>query len=124
MMQPLALLAYENLIPGGQLVNRLRELGYRILVLPHATNLAEAAREHTPLVILVDLISKSTDVPSCIAALRDSPETDHIPILAFAPLQEPTLHQAARQAGATLTAVSDGILEQLPALMAQALDVH
>jgi len=123
-MQPLALLVYEALLPGTQLVNRLRELGYRILVLPHADSLAETAAHERPMVILLDLVAEKADMPACIAALRANSNTAHIPVLAFAPLENSELQNTARAAGATLIAISDGILEQLPALLTQVLDVH
>ena len=49
--------------------------------------------------------------------------TAHIPIIAFCPFKDTKLQQAARDAGATLVAVSDGILEQLPELLEHALAV-
>jgi PleD family two-component response regulator len=122
-MQPLALLVYEAILPGGQLVNRLRELGYRILVLPHAESLTETAEHERPMVILLDLVAEKMDMSCCIAALRANPNTAHIPVLAFAPLHASELQDAAREAGATLVAVSDRILEQLPELLTQVLDV-
>jgi PleD family two-component response regulator len=123
-MQPLALLVYEAILPGSQLVNRLRELGYRILVLPDADSLVETATHERPMVILLDLVSEKTDMPACITALRANASTAHVPVLAFAPLEDSVLQDAARQAGATLIAISHGILEQLPALLTQVLDVR
>lgn len=123
-MQPLALLVYEAILPGSQLINRLRELGYRILVLPHADTLTESAAQQHPMVILLDLVAEKTDMPERIAELRANPSTAHIPVLAFAPLKHSALQEAARRAGANLVAVSDRILEQLPALLTQVLDVR
>ena len=34
MTQPLALVWYEKLMPGSKLVNRLQDLGYRVLTAP------------------------------------------------------------------------------------------
>ena len=124
MLQPLALLVYEAILPGSQLVNHLRELGYRVLVHAQVDSLTTTAQQERPLVILVDLVSKTADMSACITALRAQPETAHIPILAFAPPSQQALLEAAREAGATLSAISDGLLEQLPALLTQVLDVH
>jgi CheY-like chemotaxis protein len=124
MMQPVALLVYEVLLPGSQLVNRLRELGYRVVTLSTPAQLAAAALEEKPMIILVDLDSPSAQVADHIVQLRAQPDTAHIPVIAFAPLKDEALQEAARQAGATLVAVSNGIHEQLPALLSQALEVE
>ena len=124
MTQPLALLVYEAILPGGQLVNRLRELGYRVLILTRPLELPQVARNESPMVIVLDLVSTSVDIPGCITALRANPSTAHIPVLAFCPMKSSKLQDAARKAGANLVAISDGILEQLPALLSQALEVH
>jgi CheY-like chemotaxis protein len=123
-MSPLALLAYEALLPGSQLANRLHELGYRVMVPAQPADLPALAQAEMPLVILIDLLTRTTNAASCIAALRANPATAHIPVIAFCPLKQRTLQEAARQAGASLIAISDGILEQLPALLSQVLEVH
>jgi CheY-like chemotaxis protein len=123
-MHPTALLVYEALLPGSQLVNRLRELGYRVQCLNSTADLTESARQEKPLIILADLVWKKADMAGAIAALRADPETEHVPILAFCPLKEKKLHQAAQKAGATLVAASDGLLDQLEVLLAQALEVE
>jgi PleD family two-component response regulator len=123
-MSPLALLVYEALLPGSQLVNRLRELGYRVLVPDQPADLPLLAQQEMPLVILVDLLTKSTDAVGCITALRANPATAHIPVIAYCPLKQRVLQDAARKAGANLIAISDGIQEQLPALVSQVLELH
>ena len=123
-MSPLALLVYEALLPGSQLANRLRELGYRVMVPAQPADLPALAHAEMPLVILVDLLTQTADAAGCIAALRANPATAHIPVIAFCPLKQRTLQVAARQAGASLIAISDGIHEQLPALLSQVLEVH
>lgn len=123
-MSPLAVLAYEALLPGSQLVNRLRELGYRVLVPAQPDDLPALADQELPLVILIDLLVKSTDAIECIKALRANAATAHIPVIAFGPLKQRALLNSASRAGATLIAVSDGICEQLPALLTQVLEVH
>jgi PleD family two-component response regulator len=124
MTQPLALLAYEGLLPGSQLVNRLRELGYRVLSIGPSDLLLSSARQEKPMVILVDLVSQSQDIPAIITSLRAESETAHIPIIAFCPVRDRTRQAAAQKAGATLVAASKGILEQLPELLEQALAIE
>jgi CheY-like chemotaxis protein len=123
-MLPLALLVYEALLPGSQLANRLRELGYRVLVPGQPADLPALAHAEMPLVILIDLLAKTTNAAECISALRANPATAHIPVIAFCPLKQRALQEAARRAGANLIAISDGIYEQLPALLSQVLEVH
>lgn len=124
MTQPLALLVYEAILPGTQLVNRLRELGYRVLVLPSAEALAETARQEKPLVAVIDLVSKQHNVPKQIADLRKHEETAHLPVIAYCPMKEKALQDSARKAGVTLLAITTGIFDQLPALLEQALEVE
>lgn len=124
MTQPLALLVYEELLPGSQLVNRLRELGYRVKCLDPASSLVASARDDKPMIIVMDLRWKGGDMVSVITALRADPETAHVPILAFCPLKERKLQQAARSAGATLVAASNRLLGQLEALLGQALELE
>ena len=121
MTQPLALLAYEDILPGSQLVNRLRELGYRVLSIGPSDLLLSSARQEKPMIILVDLVSKTQDIPNIISSLRAEPETAHIPVIAFGPIRDRARQAAAQQAGATLVAASKAILGQLPDLLEQAL---
>ena len=51
MKQPLALVFYERLLPGTQLVNRLQDLHYRVQTIESAEALPEAAREAMPMVL-------------------------------------------------------------------------
>ena len=50
MSSPLALIFYESLLIGNQLMNRLQDLGYRVVVLSDLTKLTEQAAETRPLV--------------------------------------------------------------------------
>lgn len=123
MTQPLAIVCYEVLMPGSQLVNRLQDLGYRVKALTSAAQLAAESAEIRPIVVLADLRSEKNDVCSQIAALRKNKETAHIPVLAFADPQALKLQQAATAAGATLVANANGVFAQLPQLLEQVLDV-
>jgi CheY-like chemotaxis protein len=124
MTKPLALILYERLLPGSQLVNRLQDLGYRVHALSEGRGLVPQALQEKPLIVFVDLASTRTDVPAAIRALKTNPETRHIPVIAIADLKEPALAAAASAAGAKLVAGSDGVLDQLRLLLDQALVVY
>src|ERR1051326_6997994 len=123
MTTPLALVFYENLLPGSQLVNRLQDLGYRVQTVDDIQTLVAQALQGKPLIVVVDLASASADVCGLIRDLKRNPETRHIPVIAFTDLKNETLPTAATSAGATLGAGNDAILDQLPELLEQALQV-
>ena len=102
MKQPLALLLYEKLLPGGQLVNRLQDLGYRVQPVPSPDDLVPVAEREKPLVAFVDLEPRAEVTCGAISALRQNAATSHIPVIAFAPQQNGEAHAAARRSGATL----------------------
>jgi CheY-like chemotaxis protein len=122
--QPLALVVYEKLLPGTQLVNRLQDLKYRVRALTDPGGLVACARQEKPLVILADVFSSRGNVPSIIAELKQAPETRHIPVVAFAAEDAADLQEAARKAGATLVVTDPAILSHLPQMLEQALRVE
>jgi len=122
--QPLALVLYEKLMPGSQLVNRLHDLNYRVELLSDAAELAARAQSDGPMLILTDLASSRADICARIAEVRQDPTTAHIPILAFADETAGSLQPAARQAGATLVVSSTALLAHLPQLLEQVLRVE
>ena len=124
MTTPLALVFYENLLPGSQLVNRLQDLGYRVQTVSDIQTLVAQALQGKPLVVVVDLASAAADVCGIIRELKRNPETRHIPVIAFTDLKNEGLQTAATTAGATMVAGSDAILDQLPELLEQALQVE
>jgi len=124
MTTPLALVFYENLLPGSQLVNRLQDLSYRVQTISDVQTLALQARQEKPLVIVTDLASNNGDVCAVIRELKKNPETKHIPVIAFTDLRNEKLHTAATSAGTTIVAGRDAILDQLPQLLDQALQVE
>ncbi len=123
MTKPLALIFYEELLPGSQLVNRLQDLGYRVKTVTNASKLLSAAEEQKPMVILADLKSDSSDIALIIDEIRSSPKTSHLPILAFTGKKDRKLQEKATKAGASLVAFEDAILQQLPQLLEQVLQV-
>jgi CheY-like chemotaxis protein len=123
MTQPLALVFYEKLLPGSQLVNRLQDLNYRVQTANDLPALLRCAQTDGPMLVVVDLESKRDDVCRAIAALKAEAATHHIPIIAFAGEQAKELQAAAQKAGATLVVSEATIANYLPQLLNQALQV-
>src|SRR3954463_13567117 len=83
MTKPLALVFYERLMPGSQLVNRLQDIGYRVSTSMDLKAFATQAETEGPMVIVMDLTSEKGDVNETIKALRAGEKTQHIPIVGF-----------------------------------------
>ena len=124
MTTPLALVFYENLLPGSQLVNRLQDLGYRVQSIDDLKTLVLQAVQEKPLLIVADLASAQSDVCAVIRELKRNPETKHIPVIAFSDMRDERLAAAATAACATIVAGSGAILDQLSELLEQALRVE
>ncbi len=124
MTKPLALVLYEKLLPGSQLVNKLQDLNYRVYTIADAGALVDYAQQKKPLLVLVDLTSSVTNVSVAIAKLRQTPDTKHLPVIAFAGEQETELQETARKAGATLVVNETAITTHLPQFLEQALRVE
>ena len=122
MTQPLALVLYERLLPGTQLVNRLQDLGYRVLTVAGDT-LKTTAEKERPMLALVDLAARRIRVPELIADLRANPATSHLPVIAFANDQDAKREAAARKAGATLVVNEAAMLDHLDQFLEQALQL-
>lgn len=118
-MSPLALVLYEKLLPGSQIMNRLQDLGWRVQTVAEAGVLTEQAARETPMVVLVDLLDQRGDVCAAITRLKKNPGTEHVPVIAFG--ESESAQQAARLAGATLVVNETAILSHLPQLLDQAL---
>lgn len=123
MKQPLALLLYEKLLPAGQLVNRLQDLGYRVQPVPAPDDLQPTAGREMPMLAFVDLEPRFEAMSGAIAALRQSTSTAHVPVIAFASQQNDAAHQTARNAGATLVVNDSALLAHLNQFLDQALHV-
>ena len=70
MTQPLALILYERLFPGGTLVNRMQDLGYRVQALNEPSALVAQAERDKPLLALIDLEPRPADACRAIADVR------------------------------------------------------
>src|SRR5262245_10886891 len=123
MKQPLALLLYEKLLPGGQLVNRLQDLGYRVQPVPAPGDLVPTAEREKPLLAFVDLEPRFEKTCEAIIALRQNSATGLIPVIAFAAPQSTDAQESARKAGATLVVNDAALLVHLGQFLDQALQV-
>lgn len=123
MTKPLAILFYERLLPGSQLANRLKDVGYRVEVVQDLGALTAAALRHKPLVIVADLVSQSGSVVQVIGDLRRTADTSHIPVLSYATRKDEKLRTEAVTAGAALVASDEAIVQQLPQLLEQVLSL-
>ncbi|HEY6170117.1 MAG TPA: hypothetical protein VI454_18935 [Verrucomicrobiae bacterium] len=124
MTQPLALVAYENLMPGSQLVNRLQDLGYRAHQVVDVTKLVEVAEKEKPMLVVIDLLFTKIDICALITRLRKNPATEHIPVLAFASGSNEKLQESGRLAGAKIVASEEAVQHHLPQLLEQVLAVE
>ena len=119
-MQPLAIVFYERLMPGSQLVNRLQDLNYRVLAVNNPALLAATTKRETPLLVFVDVKARG-DLTGAIEKIRSEAATSHLPIIAFAPDNKADLLNAAQQAGANLTVSESALSGHLETLLDQAL---
>jgi CheY-like chemotaxis protein len=119
-MQPLAIVFYERLMPGSQLVNRLQDLNYRVLAVNNPALLAATTKRETPLLLFVDLEARG-DVTGAIAKIRADTATSHLPVIAFAPDNKTDLLAAAQKVGANLTVGESALSGHLQTLLDQAL---
>jgi CheY-like chemotaxis protein len=124
MTLPLALVFYERLLPGTQVVNHLQDLGYRVHILDEPDRLADAAREHSPMLVVADLQPARRGVLAAITRLRSSPSTAHLPVLAFSQTDTPEVRDAAQRAGATLVVQDQALLNHMPQMLEQVLHVE
>jgi CheY-like chemotaxis protein len=123
MTKPLALLFYEKLLPGTQLLNRLQDLGYRVQTTGEVEAVAELARSSRPMLLFMDLQDRQGQVPGVIQSLKAGEETSHLPVIAFAAERETRLQDAARAAGASIVVNEAVLLQHLDHFMEQALQI-
>ena len=124
MIEPLALILYEKILPGSQLVNRLQDLKYRVQTLTDPSQLLHCAEQAKPMLVLADLDSTNNDVSAALARLRKNPATQHLPIIAFAAEKTPDIEASAQAAGVKLIVTHAAILTHLPQFLEQALQLE
>jgi len=122
--QPLALVLYERLLPGSQIVNRLQDLNYRVQTIADPELLVECAEQAKPLLVLADLESTRSNVSEAIGRLKQNLATKHLPVIAFGGENAPDLIEAAQAAGVTLIVGEAAILNHLSQLLEQALQIE
>jgi len=122
-MQPFAIVFYEKLMPGSQLVNRLQDLQYRVQAVTDSAALLATVQREMPMLLLADLGSRA-DIPGVIAELKGNAATGHIPVIAFAEEKEPAKLAAAQTAGAALAVSDTALTSYLPQLLNQALHIE
>jgi CheY-like chemotaxis protein len=123
MTQPLAIVFYEKLMPGSQLVNRLQDLNYRVQAITDATTLLITTQREMPMLLVADLASRA-DITRVIADLKADPATAHIPVIAFADEKATAQLTAAQTAGAALAVSEAALSNYLPQLLNQALHIE
>jgi len=121
---PLAILYYEDLIPGTQLLHKLEDLRYRVQTAGSPEELLETCGQAGPMFIFLDLVSKRVDTSQLVRQLRQGQATAHIPIIAFADESEAELRSRAEEAGATLVVTDAALLPHLGQFIEQALQVE
>ena len=123
MTQPLALFLYEKLLPGGQLVNCLQDMGYRVQTISDPASFVEYAEREKPLLALVDVEPRQEEACEAISRLKQNGATAHIPVIAVSSGTNSAAQAAARDAGATLVVSDTAILAHLAQFLDQALQV-
>jgi len=106
-------------------LSRIREAGraagIEVRAVRGASDLLDAARNDGRLV-LVDADSERLPWKAAIAALRAEPSTAPLPVIAFVSHVRADRAEAARAAGASRVLARSAFVEQLPDLVAQALN--
>lgn len=121
MTKPMALLLHEKLMPGSQLVSRFEERDYRVATVSDPGQLAAAALQHQPMLVVADLTSRRGDVLAAIRDLRATEATLHVPVLAYTLHEDEKVRDAATQAGVTVLATDATIIPHLDHFIEHAL---
>ena len=125
MTEPLALVVYEKLLPGSQLVNRLQDLKYRVQTLSDPAKLGAAAGETKPMLVFMDLDDAGGKDPyGAVKQLKQNAATSHIPVVGFTMESRKEIEEKASAAGVTVVATEAVLLNHLPQLLDQALQVE
>ena len=123
MTRPLALVYYEKLMPGSQLVNKLQDMNYRVQTSGSAAGFQSLAQEGKPLLAIVDLAG-GEEVCRAIAALKQDGSTDHIPVIAFAGEGAARWMESAQRAGAEVVVTDAAITNHLADMLDRALNLE
>jgi len=121
MTQPLALLCSERLLPGTQLADRLMALHFRVQQIEDVEALPEAARKASPMVVLMDLDATKGNPLAAIQFIKAAENTSHVPIIAFSADEKTNSQGLVGEAGATVVAQDQTLLNHLSQILDQAL---
>ena len=124
MTKPLALVLYEKLLPGSQLVNRLQDLNYRVQSVTDPATLVECAEETKPMLVLADWDNTRADIGAVISRLKQNAATRHLPVIAFGRQISPQAQEAALAIGVTMLVSDVAVLNHLAQFLDQALQVE
>ncbi len=124
MTQPLALVLYERLLPGSQIVNKLVDLKYRVQPLSDPSKLQSVAEQEKPMLVIADFHSHPDRIATGVAKMRQMTSTVHIPVIGFGAGDEEKSQEAARNAGVTLLVSEAALLNHLSECLEQALRVE
>ena len=124
MTQPLALVLYERLLPGSQVVNRLQDLNYRVQTIADPAMLADSAERSKPMLVLADIASTRSDVCAAVARLKQNAATRHLPVIVFGTDRASDRQDTLLAAGVTLVVSEAAILNHLSECLDQALQVE
>jgi hypothetical protein len=120
--EPLAVVFYERLMPGSQLVNRLQDLNYRVQTVNNVALLAATVKREQPLLLIADLSARG-EVCGTMEKIKADPATSHLSMIAFAPDNDSELLSAAQKAGIKITVSETTVTNHLPYLLDQAMQV-
>ncbi len=127
MTQPLALVFYESLLAGNQLLHRLEGLDYRALSVSDLAQLHTEALRTRPLVVLIEVGALAERACAALRSLHHDATTAHIPVVAFHAARDAEtdarLTQLARAAGAKVVIQESALLAHLEQVLDQALHV-
>jgi CheY-like chemotaxis protein len=119
--EAIVLALVPDLMFATRIESALGYLGYRPMVVKDAPSLLTAAHVQAPalVLVLVDLAAAGVDVPAAITALKASPVTRAIPLVAFGPHLDEAARAAAQAAGADAVVANSKLALDLPGLLAR-----
>ncbi len=119
--QPVSLVIHDRLMPGSAIANHLVDRGWRVHTLSAADGLLEQMSRHRPMLIVVQLDLRGSNICQLIREIRADVDLAHIAVLGYGPLTNTLLQNGAIEAGAQVVAADSSILDQLSSLIEKAL---
>lgn len=98
---PAKILVVDDQPETGHLMTRiLHHLGHDAIHVPSGPEALQFVKTSTPAVVLLDYMMPGMDGLAVLRALRENPETKHIPVIMFSANNDPMLVQKAMTQGA------------------------